>query len=116
MMFLMRNWGGTPQNFANFESCISRGVSNLDSCALRLSQNSNFRLYRDITAQSGKPDETPRVITSNICPEERQEPEEKDEQKVDGKTLVDPLRSRISEPEKSGGRSKHLFCNLVGSL
>ena len=30
-----------------------------------LSQNSNFRLYRDLTAQSGKPDETPRVITSS---------------------------------------------------
>ena len=26
--------------------------------------NSNFRLYRDLTAQSGKPDETPRVIPS----------------------------------------------------
>ena len=31
-----------------------------------LSQNSNFRLYRDLTAQSGKPDETPWVISSNI--------------------------------------------------
>ena len=30
-----------------------------------LSQNSNFRLYRDLTAQSGKPDETPWVISSN---------------------------------------------------
>ena len=31
-----------------------------------LSQNSDFRLYRDRTAQSGKPDETPRVIPSMI--------------------------------------------------
>ena len=60
-MFLMRNLGGPRWISAVIKSCISR-----HSCALRLSQNSNFRLYRDLAAQFGKPDETPWVISSNL--------------------------------------------------
>ena len=56
--------GWHRMNFGVFRELYFETFLRFGFLRFGLSQNSNFRLYRDLTAQSGKPDETPRVITS----------------------------------------------------
>ena len=58
-------WDG--MNFCIFRELYFAECFEFGFLRFGLSQNSDFRLYRDLTAQSGKPDEAPWVISSIFC-------------------------------------------------